>query len=135
MLREGEGVPKESRTGDTVSLQAHIERIFTERQAAIDAAFAAAQQSQRDRNVSIDERLEKLNELRQEVTADRGQYMTRSEYEAKHDALEASIQAIAAAIDARLKAMEGWRFRASGIFLVLVPLAGVIGAAIVRAFG
>jgi hypothetical protein len=120
---------------DDVPLREYVERIFSERQAALDLAFAAQQEALRVANAAIENRLEKLNELRQEVTQDRGAYLTRTEYEAKHDALELAFQTANAAIDTRMKAMEGWRFRASGIFLVLVPLAGVIGAAIVRAFG
>ena len=120
---------------DNVPLREYVERIFSERQAALDLAFAAQQEALRVANEAIESRLEKLNELRQEVTADRGQYLTRTEYEAKHDALEAQLMARMNAVDDRVKSLEGWKFRASGTFLVLVPLAGLIGAAILKAFG
>jgi hypothetical protein len=77
-------------------------------------------------SAQIDSRLEKLNELRQEVVADRGIYLTRSEYEAKHETLGARFKPI----EEKIAGLEKWQNKVIGIGIVLVLLSGLIGALI-----
>jgi hypothetical protein len=116
-----------------VPLREYIERIFDEKQKALELAFAAQQKALELATRSMELRLEKLNELRSEVTRDRSQFVRQDVFEGKQDSLEKSIHDLEKAIITRLDFLEGWRLRAVGIFLVLLPLAGVIGAAIMKA--
>jgi hypothetical protein len=121
--------------GNTVSLREYIERIFDERDKAVQVAWR-----------TMEMRLDKLNELRAEVTADRGQFLRTDVYEERHETLRKAvsgiedrmrleIKAATASSTARIDNLESWRLKATGVFLVLVPLAGIIGAAITKAFG
>jgi hypothetical protein len=81
------------------------------------------QEARRLAGINIDSKLEKLNELRQEVTQDRGLYVTRAEQKAEQEA-----------INRRLSALESWQSKLMGIGIVLAVVAGLIGAAIARLF-
>lgn len=109
----------------------------------------------------LEQRLAGLNELRREVTTDRQAFLRTDVYESRHQSLKAAIdrnvlsigeisdQLIAhvqlpihpAAVrtiddfEARIRSLEAWRSRAAGVAVVLVLLAGTIGAAIAKAFG
>lgn len=110
--------------GNTVTLREYIEAIMTERDRALTAAFQAQQSALNLATRNLELRLEKLNELRQEVTQDRANYITRDKSEAE-----------AQATDVRLSALENWRSRATGAAVILGLFAGVIGAALMRVFG
>jgi len=71
-----------------VPLKEYIERIFQERQAALEKAFAAQETALQLATRNLELRLEKLNELRQEVTQDRGEYVKREVYDQRVGALE-----------------------------------------------
>ena len=43
--------------------------------------------------------------------------------------------AYVARIESRIGNLEGWRLKATGVFLVLVPIAGVVGAFIMKVLG
>jgi diphthamide synthase subunit DPH2 len=74
--------------GPDVTLREYIERIFDERQKALDIAFRASEQALALASRNLELRLEKLNELRQEVTQDRGEYVKREVFEARRSQLE-----------------------------------------------
>lgn len=99
--------------GTTVSLREYIEAIIAERDKAVQAAYR-----------SMELRLDKLNELRSEVQQDRTEFLRIDVYDTKHEALSKQLDDLAS-----------WRLKATGVFLVLVPLSGVIGAAIMKVLG
>jgi hypothetical protein len=107
-----------------VTLREYIERIFDERQKALDVAFKANSEALALASRNLELRLEKLNELRQEVTQDRSNFLTRDRYDSQHKALED-----------RVVSLEGFRGRALGFGALVALLSGVIGAVIQRALG
>jgi len=127
--------PVHKQNGDTVPLKSYIERILDEREKAVQVAY---------RNMEL--RLDKLNELRAEVQQDRGQFIRLDVFDEKHNQLRRSMSEledklelqIATAVNAnaaRIGNLESWRLKATGVALVMIPLAGLIGAAIMKAFG
>ncbi|HEV8573107.1 MAG TPA: hypothetical protein VGR43_00215 [Dehalococcoidia bacterium] len=104
-----------------VTLRDYVERIFDEKQKALELAFKAQQEALALASRTLELRLEKLNELRQEVTQDRSNYITRIQYEAEVGALEKKInQAEGALTVARF-------LGAGGIFALLIELARAAG--------
>lgn len=95
-------------SGQFVSLREYIEVILRERQKAhqvehelIEKALDKAQILREEalaqaRNV-VDQRLEKLNELRSEVQEDRSQFLRLDTYESKHEILEREVKNVAEA--------------------------------------
>jgi len=117
------------------TLAAHVEQRFTDSEKAVAAALAAAEKAVNaaltaaDRAVAkaetaSEKRFEALNELRGMVT-DRDQAFASAE----------KVDGLAIRIDDRLKALENWRSKSTGAAVVVSLFAGVVGAAIARAFG
>lgn len=107
-----------------VPVREYIERIFTERQAALEIAFKAQQNALKLATKNLNGRLKNLNELRQQVLTDRGLYLTRD----RHDAY-------AAGVDARIGALEAWRNRAIGFGAAIAFIAGISGGIAVKIWG
>jgi hypothetical protein len=107
-----------------VPLREYIERIFDERQKALDVAFKSQEQALALASRNLELRLEKLNELRQEVTQDRGNFLTRDKYESEHGAL-----------GDRVTGLEAFRGRALGFGALIALISGVAGAIVQRALG
>ena len=84
---------------ESVPLKDYIERIFSERAAALELAFKAQQEALLIATRNLDSRLEKLNELRQEVTQDRGNYVTRDKYDAEVGQLEKKLDQATGALN------------------------------------
>ena len=129
---------------ELVTLREYLEQIAEEREKAHLVVHEMDRRSVIEAQRTIEKRLELLNELRETVIADRSQFLRLDVFDQKHNSLEervrlherqAATQSEVQALLARIDILESWRLRATGIFLVLVPLAGVIGAAIMRAFG
>jgi hypothetical protein len=66
--------------GRFVSLRDYIERILDERDKAVQVAYR-----------NLEQRLDKLNELRSEVQQDRGQFLRNDVYQERHDQLRQSV--------------------------------------------
>lgn len=96
-----------------VPLKEYIERILDEREKAMEAA-----------RQSMEIRLDRLNELRQEVQEDRSQYLTRDRYDSQHQMLEDKVNSL-----------EAFRGKALGFGALLSLISAVVGAIIVRSFG
>ncbi len=78
-----------------------------------------------DARANIDRRLEGMNELRAQISSERGEYLTRTEYEAKHEALIARINALEQA----RSNVEGRMWALGGIVVVIqVALAFAVKA-------
>ena len=104
--------------GNHVTVRDYVERIFDEREKALNLAFSAQQQALAIATANLDNRLEKLNELRQEVTTDRGRYLTRDKY-------EADTKAISQKMDDGFRAVNGWQDRMDGgLTLLRIVSAG-----------
>jgi len=113
----------------TVStLHEHLDQRLDTLERTIDRRFDAMQvdfkksEAVRDTQIAeaardVQRRLEGLNELRQEVTEDRGLLVQRNVFDAKLDAM-----------DLRLGAIETWRNRALGVITMLALGSGGIGA-------
>jgi hypothetical protein len=78
---------------------------------------------------AVNVRLEGMNELRSQINAERGAYLSVSTYEAKHETLVEKVDAIDDALTARLNRLENQsanlsgRFWALGVGLTLVVIA------------
>jgi hypothetical protein len=96
---------------------------FDLRDRALKIQHDAAAQALHLATSTLENRLTQLNELRSEVTQDRGNFITRVEYEGSDKES-----------NRRLTALENWQARLIGISIVLVLLSGFIGAAIMRLF-
>jgi len=99
---------------NTVSLREYIERIFDEKQKALELAFKAQQDALGLASRTLEVRLEKLNELRREVTEDRAKFVPRETY------------------DAEIGPLQAFRSKALGFGSLLALLSGVVGALIER---
>ena len=91
-----------------VELRQYIERILEEREKLFDAKIS-----------NMLARMEKLNELRSEVTTDRNQFLRTGVYDEMHKALMNRVE--------KLEAMHG---RFIGVGIVLVALMGILGAVV-----
>jgi len=110
--------------GNSVTLREYIEAIMSERDRALTAAFTAQQAALNLATKNLELRLEKLNELRQEVTQDRANYQTRDKAETTEDAL-----------GQRLTNLESFRGKALGFGALVSLLSAIGGALIVKAVG
>jgi predicted ribosome quality control (RQC) complex YloA/Tae2 family protein len=80
-------------------------------------------------------RLDSLNHAHEEAMRVQHTYVTADKYEdyieqARH-ANDASLERM----NEKIAALENWRSKATGVGIILVLFAGVIGGAIVKAFG
>ena len=112
------------RNGNSVTLREYIEAIMSERDRALTAAFTAQQAALNLATKNLELRLEKLNELRQEVTQDRANYQTRDKAEIESDGM-----------NQRLSALESFRGKALGFGALVSLLSAIGGALIVKAIG
>jgi SMC interacting uncharacterized protein involved in chromosome segregation len=102
--------------GNSVPLRQYVERILEEKQKALELAFKAQQEALAIAARNVDDKLEQLNRLRQEVTQDRGSYVTKDKHDADMKALNTDLDRL-----------NTWQNRVIGIGLVLVLGSGVIG--------
>ena len=116
--------PVHEKNGNTVTLREYIEAIMSERDRALTAAFTAQQVALNLATKNLELRLEKLNELRQEVTQDRANYQTRDKADIADEAM-----------GNRVTALESFRGKALGFGALLALLSGAVGAVIQRAVG
>jgi len=114
-----EGSPVHDRNGNSVPLKEYIEAILAEREKALQAAFASQQVALNRASESLELRLDKLNELRDEVTEDRASYLSREKYDTEHTALSV-----------RVNALESWRGKALGFGALLALVSAAMGALI-----
>jgi len=103
-----------------VSLREYVERIFI----GHDEKHGAEQRVHENEQNELDRRLGELNQLRDEVLTDRARFITREVNEAYRKELQTQIDDLK-----RSRAVM------AGVALVLIPIAGIVGAAIMRAFG
>lgn len=105
------------KNGDHITLREYVDRILEEREKAflvrMEMQNAALQRESRN----IEMRLEKLNELRQEVIQDRGAYVLRENLDARLGQVQNAVRSI----EKRLAWM-------TGVGSLLVLIAGLVGS-------
>jgi len=111
-------------TPDGVTLKEYIERVFDEKEKALQLAFRAQQEALALASRTLELRLEKLNELRQEVTSDRGNYVTKDQYEARSEAQ-----------NQRFQRLENFNSRVVGFGAAIGFVAGVVGGILGKKVG
>ena len=101
----------------SVPLREYVERIFDEKQKALEIAFRGQQEALALASHTLEIRLEKLNELRREVTEDRAKYVTVEKY------------------DAEIEPLKSFRSKALGFGVLVAVFSGLVGAVLDRLFG
>jgi hypothetical protein len=107
------------------TLKEHYDDVLAERDKALAAALAAQKESARTLADATADRFEGVNEFRGQLTDQAASFLTRAEYQAKHDALLARVDTAESALD-----------KARGMYLLLAVIAlimPIIGAVIVIA--
>lgn len=102
----GQGV-----TGLTLDLLA--ERIEHERELRL-ADETASQEALRTATTALERRLEGLNEFRRQLTDQNASFLTKAEYDAKHEALIGRVSTLERAAERNAGAIATWRFLAGG---------------------
>lgn len=113
-----------SRKQRTVTYEDHIETLLETYQTGHYEKHQDERKAVDEFRHSLEERLLKLNDLRNELLQDRAAFLRVDVYDGKHDALIIRIQVL-----------ESWKAKATGVGAVLVLLSGAVGAAIFRALG
>ena len=86
-----EETPVRCKHDTDVPLKEYIERIFDEREKALNVALRLQEERVKEAAKQVDMRLDKLNELRAEVQADRSEFVKSSVYEIKYKTLSDKI--------------------------------------------
>ena len=81
----------------------------------LEAHWAAGQEALGYARKDIDRRLEEMNQLRAQINAERGSFMTRLEYEAKHQTLISAISSL-----------QKFQYTVLGALTVFQLLVGVV---------
>ncbi len=81
---------------------------------------------------AMEDRLRKLNELREQVMLDRDTYLRSDVYGAQHAELQRRIDANYQNLDSRIGPLENWKAGAIGVGSALMFAAGIIGGIIVH---
>ncbi len=97
---------------------------FAAQEVAMAAALAAAEKATTKAEVAAERRFEAVNEFRAQQGDLIAGFLTRTEYEAKHEAL----------LD-KVAVLENWRSKTIGAAAVGMLVSGAIGAAVVKAIG
>jgi len=106
---------------EPVSLRQYVDTNFELRDRALKIQHDASEQALQLATKTLEARLDKLNELRAEVTSDRSNFITRMEFDAESK---------------RIDSLEKWQAKMIGIGVitaaVLTIVAGLIGAAVAK---
>src|SRR6185436_5743896 len=128
---------------DDVSLREYVDTNFELRDRALKIQQEASEQALLLATRTLETRLAQLNELRSEVTSDRSNFITRVEFSALMERVgiitnqyvtREMYDAQSESRTKRIEALEKWQAKLIGIGIILVLLAGVIGAGINRLF-
>lgn len=103
-----------------VPLKDYIERIFEEREKALNLAFKAQQEALAIATTSLNRELEHLNKLRQEVLADRSEFVTKAEHQQVLNTLSS---------------LQNFNSRILGFGAALALIAGMVGGILGHRFG
>jgi len=104
---------------EPVSLRQYIDTNFELRDRARRDELTSEREARELATRILEGRLDKLNELRAEVISDRGNFITRIEFEVESK---------------RIDMLEKWQAKLLGIGIVLALISALIGAGIMRMF-
>ena len=107
---------------EDVSLREYVERIFDEREKALQLAFKAQQEALAIATTALNRELEHLNNLRQEINQNRTEYLMRAEHHTAHAVVLDRI----AALEKRMDKASG---QGSGLSLAWMIIMGLIASA------
>ena len=107
-----------------VALREFIERQILDHEKLNNVKFEAMEQATELAFKNLDLRLNRLNELRGEVTADREQFVKADKYEVQHEALRKQV-------DVLTKGQGRW----IGIAVSLSFISAIVGGVLVKLFG
>lgn len=74
-------------------------------------------------NKNLEARLDRLNELRSEVTQDRAKFITEEKYQVRHEVLET-----------RITKLEMWQSKMYGVAIGIALVGGISGGLITKMF-
>jgi hypothetical protein len=102
-----------------IQLMAEVDRRYQQRWEAHEAVHEQESEVRSESAKRIDARLEGLNELRQEVLADRNLFMSREAFDAKHEALVSRV-------DSNEKMLDQWQGRGQGLSMTASLVVGAV---------
>lgn len=76
------------------TLKAHFDQRLADQEKAVDAALAAAKEATQKAESAAERRFDALNEMRAMVNDQAALYLTRNEYEAKHEGLVQKVDTL-----------------------------------------
>jgi len=142
------GTPVRDGEGHSVSLKEYIERIFDEREKALNVALRSQEERVREASKQVDMRLDKLNELRAEVQADRSEFVKKGAYESEYASLSDKVSILTQTqiknenkyvtvekYKTEIEPLKDLRGKITSIIAGSVAIAAVVGYAISAVFG
>lgn len=93
----------------------------------VDSLTAARNRESEALKESLNERLESMNQFRSQLTAQAATFMTRPEYEAKHQDLSNQLDALSKLVVASQAKSTGVTSLANLFFYVLIALTSIAG--------
>jgi len=99
---------------------------------AVEAAFASAKEAVAKAELSAERRFESVNEFRAQLGDQASSFLTRREYEAKHEALEVTVSEMARRITraegrgAGIGAAYGWIIAAVGAIVGIMTVVIIL---------
>jgi len=100
-------VPETTKQETAVSLKEYIERIFDEREKALQIAFKSQQEALSIATIALNRELEHLNNLREEINSARREFLTRVEYSSSRTTIEEKISAMEKIMDMKAGSVSG----------------------------
>ncbi len=112
-----------------VPLREFIEKILE----AHDKAHLAQHEAVTIAATELARRLDVLNHAHERAQEDRAEFVTKDRQDSLAKTLATETKNLATLMDTRIKALENFRSKATGVGVVLALFAGAIGAAIAKA--
>jgi hypothetical protein len=114
---------------EEISLRDYFERVLEEREKRTAVLVSSYEDALTLAARSMEQRLDKLNELRQEVITDRGNYVSRDKYSADIGLINERVATLTSKLDRAEGALFIARFLgASGIAALSIEMARLAGA-------
>ncbi len=100
-----------------------------------DRLLDARDEALRIQAAEYERRLDALNHAHEQAVEVQHTYLTQDKYTTERRSDATAAELAGERVDRRMTAIERWQARAAGVGLVLIPLAGVVGAVIVKVLG
>lgn len=134
-----------SNQGTDISIHDYFEKICFERSQRVSLRLKSIEDMLKLRfemqdkaaalaNKNLETRLDRLNELRNEVTQDRSRFITDEKYNVQHKVLEDKLELQEKALDTRITKLEMWQNKMYGVALGIGLVGGISGGFITKIF-